>query len=686
MRESRFFIKRLSVAEAETNNNNVHELYIRLSNDFDYQSFFQNEGYINEKNTRQIDFEVQDVTFGNEAIFYPLHFAFYENSNKEKRIPSMREIFNKRGVKAGDIVCLESRTTNEITSFYISFNRGNSFPMSDDSVYYSIKTDCKNQLDTYKSLSIQQREAAFAYYISNFEDRTIGEDQVKKYSHTYIPHINKYVSKLNGYSTLYEITSLTDFEKVAKIASKDSNPDPNYPGAYKSAFNKYGRFLREILSEACRINLSLFGVITPQYIEPLQLIFYGAPGTGKSFGADNFIKNEYKNVEECRNNVFRTTFHPDSDYSSFVGCYKPITQPKGKVLKATELIAELNAIKVSGVTYPCHKFSAKYWESLKDLDTISIKNILSSCGFTDSMITEVSKSVAIGQELASSNVGRIAYEFVPQVFSKAYVQAWKNYMSGNDKKVFLLIEEINRGNCAQIFGDLFQLLDRDDDTCRSQYPIKPDTDLGHYIADSLADYTASAPNNLISIVKGEEMLLPNNFYIWATMNTSDQSLFPIDSAFKRRWDWKFIKIAKGKDKNGIELEWKIDIIIDDNGNRFDWYEFLEKINVIINSMTQSADKQLGFFFCKAKDGLISVDTFVNKVLFYLWNDVFKDYGYEDSTLFTYKFKNKDGKDEDGILSFPAFFKDSGVIDKDVVRQFISNVMSWGSEKTEKKEE
>ena len=95
------------------------------------------------------------------------------------------------------------------------------------------------------------------------------------------------------------------------------------------------------------------------------------------------------------------------------------------------------------------------------------------------------------------------------------------------------------------------------------------------------------------------------------MNTSDQSLFPIDSAFKRRWDWRYMPIAKGND-NGVELNWQIDI----DGKRYDWWTFVKTINKHVFDTTNSEDKQLGFFFCKAKGNIIDAETFVGKVVFY----------------------------------------------------------------------
>lgn len=399
-----------------------------------------------------------------------------------------------------------------------------------------------------------------------------------------------------------------------------------------------------------------------------QQIFYGAPGTGKSHTINEITE------KQPEKNVFRTTFHPDSDYSTFVGCYKPSMKRPEKIYTEKELTAKLKEIKESGVTYPCHKFATKYWESLKDLDTQSIKNILSACGFTDSMAVEVSKGIAIGQEFLNvTNDGKIVYDFSPQAFTKAYLRAWQT-----EDPVYLVIEEINRGNCAQIFGDLFQLLDRKNGF--SEYPIKADNDLAAYIGEQLSK--ESRDNILDTVKSGEELILPPNLYIWATMNTSDQSLFPIDSAFKRRWEWKYIKIAWPYKKNE-DGSFKTD----GNGDRIhfnysiegghDWWAFLQQINAIIDKMTNSADKQLGYFFAKAKDNVISYDTFVSKVCFYLWNDIFKTYALDEQQGDLFSYTDEEGKKKQ--LTFPAFYDGDGNVIKEVAEAFIGNVMRWNME-------
>ena len=226
----------------------------------------------------------------------------------------------------------------------------------------------------------------------------------------------------------------------------------------------------------------------------------------------------------------------------------------------------------------------------------------------------------------------ITYEFVGQAFLQAYIDAWKN----REEPEFLIIEEINRGNCAQIFGDLFQLLDRGDDGY-SEYAIKADKDLQKHLSKAFKEVEIE---DFPNVKAGKELLLPNNLYIRATMNTSDQSLFPIDSAFKRRWDWKYRPISNA------QLGWKIEA----DGMLYDWWEFLERINREIGTTTNSEDKKLGYFFCKAKEGRISAETFVGKVVFYLWNDVFKDYELSNSFF-------DDG--EGGKLTFDKFHTTEG---------------------------
>lgn len=328
-----------------------------------------------------------------------------------------------------------------------------------------------------------------------------------------------------------------------------------------------------------------------------QIIYYGAPGTGKS----HKIKAQLEGVS--KENIFRTTFHPDSDYSTFVGAYKPtMEKPKDKIYAKGELISKLTEMKEGGVTYSPQKFGAKYWRSLKQLNLSDKKDILQACGMSDNYTVEFDKGVAVGEEyLACSNESRIIYSFVPQAFLNAYIQAYIK----PEEKVYLIIEEINRGNCAQIFGDLFQLLDRDANG-KSEYSIKADADLRAFLEEKLGYDNPGIADG--------EICLPSNLYIYATMNTSDQSLFPIDSAFKRRWDWEYEPI---KYKN---TAWKI--VID--GTEYSWVSFQRIVNEKILRANSSEDKMLGDYFVNPSGGVITAKVLLNKILFYLWNDVCKD--------------------------------------------------------------
>lgn len=352
-----------------------------------------------------------------------------------------------------------------------------------------------------------------------------------------------------------------------------------------------------------------------------QQIYYGAPGTGKS----HRIKEQLEGVP--KGNIFRITFHPDSDYSTFVGAYKPTMEKDCECLYGKdELISKLTELKEQGVTYAPQKFGAKYWYSLKQLTLADKRDILLACGMSDNYTVEFDKGIAVGEELLKgTKKSRIVYNFIPQTFLNAYMQAYRK----PNENVYLIIEEINRGNCAQIFGDLFQLLDRDEYGV-SEYTIKADADLKAFLVDEMGKDSDA--------IKDGELCLPSNLYIYATMNTSDQSLFPIDSAFKRRWDWEYEPI-KYKNTN-----WVIDI----QGKTYSWVSFQKEINRRIFEATSSEDKMLGDYFVNPSDGIITEKMLLNKILFYLWNDVCKD-GEGDI------FKVSDTED----VSFSELYGDGG---------------------------
>ena len=444
----------------------------------------------------------------------------------------------------------------------------------------------------------EEQYKSFIKYCSN------ARKSINNYSD--FKRINETIAKIKGvekydiYSCVHtkELQDMIDIlyenEEFKAYNTKGGNQ-------YSNALETYLKFLhaKEIFAEETK----------PKYspILSLQQIYYGAPGTGKSKAIKDLTFGE---------SVIRTTFHPDSDYASFVGTYKPITEDV----------------------------------------------VLRDC-YGKKVIDDETKEV-VKEE-------RIAYKFIPQAFLEAYVEAWKKLGSG--KKQYLIIEEINRGNCAQIFGDLFQLLDRNEYGF-SDYPIVADKDMQKYLEKEFAGWEITNKDqinqlygeaNMVNLImKGERLVLPSNLYIWATMNTSDQSLFPIDSAFKRRWDWKYVPIRAGRDKEThAPLNWYINT----GDKQYNWWSFISKVNKLIGSLTNSEDKKLGYFFCKAKDGEIDADLFVSKVIFYLWNDVFKDYGFDD----------KDFQDEEGkILSFDRFYQDvNGKTNVDIatIELFLENL-------------
>lgn len=300
----------------------------------------------------------------------------------------------------------------------------------------------------------------------------------------------------------------------------------------------YNNLLIELLSHYIDLG-KISNVEQNDFYGHKNIIYYGAPGTGKSYKVDQIIKKLNPKFFE------RVTFHPEYDNASFIGGYKPISENSG------------------------------------------------------------------GKDI-------INYKFVPQAFASIYSRAWKDL----ENQYYLVIEEINRGNCAEIFGEIFQLLDRS-----SNYTVTPSKELKLYLIEEFENNPEHE-----GIVKG--LKLPSNLNILATMNTSDQSLFPMDSAFKRRWEWEYIPIryAEKNEENNVNTSYNYEIDLGD-GTKYKWIEFIDKINNnhIKDNLSLGMDKCIGNYFVKPESGnIIGLKQFINKVIFYLWNDVFKD---EDNQVF-----------------------------------------------------
>lgn len=303
---------------------------------------------------------------------------------------------------------------------------------------------------------------------------------------------------------------------------------------------------------------------------PLQIMLYGAPGTGKSYRISSLIRQSYPSFNEYDDNpyVFRTTIYRDYSYFDFVGNIMPVT---------------------------------------KD--------------------------------------GKISYEFVPGIFTTALFAALRNQDSGID--VYLILEEMSRGDIASIFGDIFQLLDRDD-TGKSMYGINNKSIYEYLILNGV-------------LKAGYKIIIPSNLHIIGTVNTSDQNVNVIDTAFKRRFDFEYVGVEPIKsDNNGYVNNFSINFT---SADQYEWVKLYQAINhVIINDLGLAEDKQLGPFFLKDKgNDDLNRKQVANKLLHYLWQDV-ERVSYTSGSLFA-----------DGITSFSqlyyAFEKQENILSKSVIEQY-----------------
>ena len=296
-------------------------------------------------------------------------------------------------------------------------------------------------------------------------------------------------------------------------------------------------------------------------IKGINRIYFGAPGTGKSYSIQQFIRqNGVANYSDKVDfsNVFRVTLHPEFSYTDFVGQVMPVVTP----------------INEDG-----------------------------------------------------SNT-KIEYKFSPQVFTNALKYAFKH----EREPVFLIIEELSRANVAAVFGDLFQLLDRDE-MSESEYRI-----------DNLI---------LAREIWGEgstrKIYLPSNLFIIGTVNTSDQNVFVMDTAFKRRFEFEYVDANEiAKDENGLALNNFTFRFSNGEGAEeleFDWIELYTALNHFITTKGEtglglSEDKQLGQFFIKFRknDEEYNYNQFKGKLLEYLWNDV-QNASYSNVSIFKQELSN-----------------------------------------------
>ena len=299
-----------------------------------------------------------------------------------------------------------------------------------------------------------------------------------------------------------------------------------------------------------------------------NVIYFGAPGTGKSY---NLNKDKYYLLKGFEDNYERVTFHPDFSYANFVGTYKPV--PKNK---------------------------------------------------------------------------SITYKYVPGPFMRILSKALNN----PDEPYLLIIEEINRANVAAVFGDVFQLLDRNENN-DSEYPINTSEDMKKFLNDELnKDF--------------DEIIIPQNMFIWATMNSADQGVFAMDTAFKRRWDFKYFSINHNE-----KLTENIKVNI--NGQEIVWNELRKAINEELLTYKINEDKLLGPFFAfnEYQNKQISEsefkEIFKNKIIMYLFEDAAKSRrnelfsGVAKNTNLTYSQICEDF-DKNGIEIFTDSIKENFIKD------------------------
>ena len=277
----------------------------------------------------------------------------------------------------------------------------------------------------------------------------------------------------------------------------------------------YLEFIKDIIKDAIRIKGGR------------NLIYYGVPGTGKSYAIDQLLNN----VKD--ENKFRITFHPEYTYNDFIGQLLPTIIKEGE-----------------------HK-------------------------------------------------GDITYSFQKGPFTLALEKAYDT----PQEAIYLIIEEMSRGNCAAIFGDIFQLLDRVKDGDKK--------DWSRYFVNN--EVIAKD----IALIKDERIKIPSNMYILGTVNTSDQNVFVMDTAFKRRFEWEYIS-TKPVPENKPHFN-SIDISLN-NGNdtiQVNWIDLYGVLNKFISSSEKlglGEDKQIGQFFIEF-DGKNDKEKIKNKLLHYLWFDI-----------------------------------------------------------------
>ena len=372
-------------------------------------------------------------------------------------------------------------------------------------------------------------------------------------------------------------------------------------------------------------------------------IVFGAPGTGKSFK----INEDRKKLLGLRadEDYERVTFHPDYSYANFVGTYKPVMKQNSNQTNLDPDTSFILSVLEDKTLTDQQKYDQLYGTFNNNQQLTNLPILMGLICGTEKINTRLADGSASadnnqiefqeGKTLSkfikpanmneSNSSGGISYEYVPGPFMRMYVKAMKNVQDVtnefDDPRPFLLIiEEINRANVAAVFGEIFQLLDRNDDNV-SEYPIQTSEDIRNYLAKELG----GNPSDYAQI------RIPDNMFIWATMNSADQGVFPMDTAFKRRWDFTYL----GIDDNDSDIQGKVvKIKVGNTEKDIEWNSLRQAINEFLAKEKINEDKQLGPYFISRKitvpaNGGNIIDTeafnrvFKQKVIPYLFDDAAK---------------------------------------------------------------
>ena len=373
---------------------------------------------------------------------------------------------------------------------------------------------------------------------------------------------------------------------------------------------------------------------------PRNRIIFGAPGTGKSFLINDELTDLLNEFNVGDDNYERVTFHPDYSYANFVGTYKPVMDYSSVQTLDEKTKTNLEFLKNSNKSAQ-EKYDF-FYDNEQDIGLTRIPILIGiatdepfhtkkSAGddaANDNIVERnhgiaLRKYVQLKGENSDVKSSEISYKYVPGPFMRMYVEALRNAQKvakGEEepRPFLLIIEEINRANVAAVFGDVFQLLDRKNNV--SEYPIQASEDIKQYLAEQLG-------GNLKDYAK---IRIPDNMFIWATMNSADQGVFPMDTAFKRRWDFTYL----GIDDNDEELKDKFVSMIHHGEQKFvEWNSLRMAINEFLANEKINEDKQLGPYFI-AKDIVVPAtgneinkdkfnNVFKHKVLMYLFDDAAK---------------------------------------------------------------